>query len=106
MNPNWNETKYILLNNLNEVLTLTAKDWNEVRKDADLGSINFDLASLKDDGQQENIVSPVMLDGKARGELKFDAIYFPVLTPKTIDGVLEVLPETRESLSLLLRSFH
>lgn len=70
------------------------RDWNEHRKDTDLGIANFDLNSLREDGQQEGITSAIVLEGKSRGELKFDAVYFPVLVPKKIDGVDEVMPTT------------
>ncbi|KDE05686.1 hypothetical protein MVLG_03920 [Microbotryum lychnidis-dioicae p1A1 Lamole] len=94
--PHWNETKYILLNNLNESLTMTIKDWNEHRADSDLGTASFDLKSLMEDGQQEGINADVIFDGKARGVIKFDAIYFPVLTAKKLpDGAVETIPETK-----------
>ncbi|SCV70224.1 BQ2448_1618 [Microbotryum intermedium] len=93
--PHWNETKYILLNNLNESLTMTVKDWNEHRADSDLGTASFDLKSLMEDGQQEGVNTDVIFDGKARGVIKFDAIYFPVLTAKKLpDGTVETIPET------------
>lgn len=96
-NPRWNETKYILLNNLNDMLSLNIKDWNEHRPDSDLGIVHFDLKSLLEDGQQENKLLDAILDGKPRGQLKIDAIYFPVLTPKKlVDGTLDVIPETSE----------
>lgn len=95
--PRWNETKYILLNNLNENLTMTIMDWNEHRPDADLGVASFDLKSLMEDGQQENVSSDVIYDGKARGAIKFDAVYYPVLKENKLpDGTVEPVPETSE----------
>lgn len=95
MTPHWNETKYILLNNLNDVLSLSVKDWNDHRPDSELGICNFDLKSLAEDGQQENKSGDIILDGKARGQLKFDAIYYPIITPKKLaDGTQELIPET------------
>lgn len=72
--PHWNETKYILLNNLNENLAMTIMDWNEHRPDSDLGVTNFDLKSLAEDGQQEGLMGDVIFDGKARGQIKYDAV--------------------------------
>lgn len=96
--PHWNETKYILLNNLNENLTMTVMDWNEHRPDSDLGLVNFDLKSLMEDGQQEGILGDVIFDGKPRGQIKYDVVYNPVLKAKKLpDGTLETIPETSTS---------
>ncbi|KAK4700199.1 hypothetical protein P7C70_g6053, partial [Phenoliferia sp. Uapishka_3] len=94
--PHWNETKFILLQNLNETLTMVVRDWNEHRPDSDLGTANFDLKSLVEDGQQEGVTTEVMLDGKSRGQIKFDAIYCPVLKPKKLaDGTEEPIPDSK-----------
>lgn len=91
----WNETKFILLNNLNETLTMVVKDWNEHRPDSDLGTANFDLKTLVEDGQQEGVTAEVMFDGKSRGAIKFDAVYCPVLKPKKLaDGTEEPIPDS------------
>lgn len=101
--PQWNETKYILLNNLNDALTMTIKDWNEHRPDSDLGVASFDLKSLADDGQQENVSSDIVYDGKPRGQLKFDAVYFPVLKESKLpDGTVEPIPETKSGVVRLV----
>ncbi|KAM0750754.1 tricalbin [Meredithblackwellia eburnea MCA 4105] len=95
-NPVWNETKFILLNNLNEMLTLVVKDWNEHRPDSDLGTANFDLKSLETDGQQEGVQTEVLHDGKPRGQIRFDAVYCPVLqAKKRPDGTEEPIPESK-----------
>jgi Ca2+-dependent lipid-binding protein len=96
--PNWNETHYLLLNSTTGILSLGIKDWNEHRADSELGIVNFDLASLHEDGQQEGINGEVILDGKARGTVRFDAVYYPILTQKKLaDGTEEPIPETSES---------
>ncbi|GAA5874962.1 hypothetical protein JCM1840_007163 [Sporobolomyces johnsonii] len=94
--PHWKaETKYLLLNNLNDTLTMTVFDWNEHRPDNDIGTVNFDLKLLEKDGEQIGKTGDVIFDGKARGQLKFDAVYYPVLQPKKQpDGTLEPVPET------------
>ena len=70
-------------------------DWNERLKDDTIGIANFDLKSLAEDGQQEGLSVPIMHEGKPRGELKFDAVYYPVLTPiKLADGTEDPVPET------------
>ncbi|GAA5849255.1 hypothetical protein JCM8547_006494 [Rhodosporidiobolus lusitaniae] len=93
--PHWNETHYLLLNTLNDTLTLTLWDWNETRKDSDLGTVTFDLKSLADDGEQPGLTGDVIYDGKPRGQVKFDVNYFPVLKEKKgPDGTVEPVPET------------
>ncbi|KAI5478145.1 hypothetical protein MNV49_005409 [Pseudohyphozyma bogoriensis] len=95
-NPQWNETKFILLKNLNDPLLLSVMDWNEHRPDNSIGMVTFDTKTLAEDGQQEGQNGEVMHDGKQRGNVKFDAVFFPVLVPKKLpDGSDEVIPETR-----------
>jgi hypothetical protein len=99
--PQWNESKFLLVNSLNEILTMDVYDYNDHRKDTELGSGSFDLQSLQDDAEQEDLVSEVMLGGKPRGTLKFDLRFFPVMkTVEGPDGTEEPLPESSESSSL------
>jgi len=45
--PHWNETLYVLLNSLNDVLTLEALDFNgKFKKDGNLGTAHFNLKTL------------------------------------------------------------
>lgn len=90
-NPTWMETKFILINSLHESLTLNLYDYNDHRKDALLGTASFDMAQLQDDATCENINSTLLLDGKERGELRYDVSYYPVLKPD--EGETEV-PDT------------
>jgi Ca2+-dependent lipid-binding protein len=70
-------------------------DWNEHRKDNELGTANFDLKALEESPEQEGVVGVVMNDGKERGQLVFDINYFPVIKPKKLDdGTEEPVPET------------
>ncbi|KAF8525146.1 tricalbin [Hysterangium stoloniferum] len=92
--PTWHETKFLLINSLNDVLTLTLMDYNEHRKDSDLGFATFELSKLKDDATLEGITSPIVKDGKDRGELRFDVSFYPVLVPTKVDGKDEPVPET------------
>jgi len=101
-NPTWNEVKFILIKNLTEQLTFNVFDFNDHRKDYEMGTATFELAALDQDGTQENIIVPVMKDGKDRGELLVDISYFPVLKPKLIDGVEEPLPETKTGIVRLV----
>ena len=73
-------------------------DYNDVRKDTDLGLASFDLKTLNDDAEQEDLVADVMLQGKPRGTIKFDLKFFPVLKPsKAEDGTEEPLPESSKT---------
>ncbi|GAA5958373.1 hypothetical protein JCM3765_004810 [Sporobolomyces pararoseus] len=94
--PRWkNETKYILLNNLNETLTMTVFDENLNRSDSNCGVTLFDLKTLEQDGEQTDVSGEIQLEGKPRGRIRFDAVFSPVLIPKKLpDGTLEPVPET------------
>lgn len=94
-NPSWNETQFILINSLADILNLTLWDQNDHRGDSDLGTVTQELATLSDDAEQEGIVGRVLQGGKDRGELRYDLSFFPVLKPqKAADGTMEPLPET------------
>ena len=93
--PRWNETKTILINSLNDALSLQIFDFNEIRKDRLLGIANFDLKQLEEDCEYENVTGQIMDNAKPRGEVIFDVRYYPVLRPKKReDGTEEPLPET------------
>lgn len=94
--PRWkNETKYILLNNLNESLTMTVFDENSNRSDSNCGIASFDLKTLEEDAEQTDVSGEVQLEGKSRGRIRFDAVFSPVLTAKKLpDGTVEPVPET------------
>ncbi|KAG5353458.1 hypothetical protein C0989_006615 [Termitomyces sp. Mn162] len=89
-NPTWNETKFVLVNSLQESLVLTVWDYNDHRKDFLMGSTSFELSKLLEDATQEDIHAVILKDGKDRGELKYDVSYYPVL--EAAEG--EQLPET------------
>ncbi|GEM08900.1 tricalbin [Rhodotorula toruloides] len=96
--PHWQETHFVLLNTLNDALTMKVFDYNDHRPDSDLGTVSFDLKSLADDGEQPDLIGEVILDGKPRGQVRYDLNYYPVLKPtKLADGTLEPVPETSES---------
>lgn len=76
------ETKFLLVNNLSEMLNLNVYDFNDHRKNTLLGTASFELAKLQDDATQEGIHSPILKDGKDRGELRYDISYYPVLKPE------------------------
>lgn len=57
-------------------------DYNDHRKDGLLSSASFPFEKLIEDPTQENIVSPLLKDGKERGELRYDVNYFSCLEPE------------------------
>ncbi|KAL7422727.1 Tricalbin-2 [Cryptotrichosporon argae] len=94
-NPSWQESHFILINTLADVLNLSLYDYNDHRPDNLLGAVTHELATLGEDAEQEGIVGKIIGGGKDRGELRYDLSYFPVLQPaKAADGTLEPLPET------------
>ncbi|KAK0198528.1 C2 domain-containing protein [Armillaria mellea] len=81
-NPTWMETKFILINNLTESLVFNLYDYNDHRKNTLLGSSTFELMRLQEDATLEGLASQLLMDGKERGELRYDVSFFPVLTPE------------------------
>ena len=93
--PRWNETLYIILTSLNDSLTLQVFDWNEYRKDKELGTATFPLDQLEAQSEHENLQLEVMANGKARGIVQADVRYFPVMEGRKLeDGTMEPPPES------------
>lgn len=89
-NPKWNETHFVLLNNLNDMLCFQVMDRNSGRNDAEVGVANL---SLKDVEESQNAIEGlnlvVLRSGKPVGEIKADVRYFPVSKPeKKEDGTV------------------
>ena len=94
-NPRWNETIYIILVSLVDTLTFQIYDWNEYRKDKELGIATFALDNLEQAADHENLQLEVMANGKARGILQADVRFFPVLEGRKLeDGNMEAAPES------------
>ena len=85
-NPRWNETLYIIITNFTDALTLAAFDYNEVRKDKELGLATFPLDRLERQDEHENLQLEVLSSGKARGVLQADIRFFPVLESPKVEG--------------------
>lgn len=93
-NPRWNETHYIIVTSFNDSLDIEVFDWNEFRKDKDLGTASFPLENVEEVFEHENERLEVKSAGKARGAVMCDIRFFPVMEPiKSEDGVEEPLPE-------------
>jgi len=84
------ETKYLLVNSLEETLFLQLWDYNDHRKDNLMGFTTFELSKLRDDASQEDIRSNLLSDGKEKGEVRYDVSYYPVLDlnekPEALDS--------------------
>lgn len=95
-NPVWNETKYVLINNLSETLTLTIFDFNDIRKDKLIGSANIPLETLESKPDQENLSGEIQDGSKSRGGINYELHWFPVLEGRKLDdGTVEPAPESR-----------
>ena len=92
------ETKFLLVNSLQESLVLNVMDYNDHRQNTLLGSASFGLDVLEQDATQEDISRPILKDGKDRGELRFEVNFYPVISlSKTSEGTVQKLPETSTS---------
>lgn len=94
-NPRWNETKYLLVNKLTDVVEMDIFDFNDFRKDKLIGTASLPLESLPEKPDQTGISLEVLEDGKSRGTLDCEVHWFPVLEGRTLeDGTVEPPPDT------------
>ena len=99
-NPRWNETKYVIVTSFNDVLTLQTFDYNEYRKDKELGTASFPLERVQELTEYENEQLEVMANGKARGVISSDIRFFPVLEGRDLpDGKKEPPPESNTGIA-------
>lgn len=99
-NPKWNETKYAIVTSFNDSLTLQVFDYNEFRKDKDLGTATFPLERFRQVTEYENEQLEVKANGKARGLLATDLRFFPVLEGRVLpDGKKEPPPESNTGIA-------
>ncbi|KAI9841404.1 MAG: hypothetical protein M1837_000737 [Sclerophora amabilis] len=99
-NPRWNETKFVIVTNLQDSLTLPVNDFNEYRKDKHLGTATFALEQLEQDPEHENLQLEVMANGKPRGIVQADVRFFQVLAGRKLDdGTEEAAPESNTGIA-------
>lgn len=99
-NPRWNQTIHVIITSLTDALTLQVYDWNEYRKDKELGVGTFALDQLEVDTEHENLRLEVMANGKPRGVLQADIRFFPVLEGRRLeDGSQEEPPESNTGIA-------
>lgn len=93
--PTYKETKFLLLKDLQGLLTLTLFDYNGNRPDTRLGVTNVDLSTLAENPEPGQLNKAVMYNEKQHGSVQFSMSYYPVLKPETAeDGTPLPLPET------------
>lgn len=81
-NPVWNETKYLLLNDLNQKLTITCFDFNDLRKDTLIGNVEISLQEMLQNPVMENVSSDLMNGLRSKGKLTYSMHWFPVIKEK------------------------
>jgi len=94
-NPRWNETTNIIITSLKDSLDIPVYDWNEYRKDREIGRCTFPLERFQDHDEYENLQLEVKLNGKPKGAIQCDLRFFPVLgETKLQDGTVLPPPES------------
>ncbi|KAK5165778.1 Tricalbin-2 [Saxophila tyrrhenica] len=91
-NPRWNETVNVILTSLREPLTIQVYDYNEYRKDKELGAATFNLEQIETDPEHENQQLEVIANGRPRGVVQCDIRFFPVLEGQKVEGGPDVPP--------------
>lgn len=98
--PRWNETVNVIVTSLKDSLTIHVYDWNEYRKDKDLGLATFPLEQLEQEDEFENQHLVLMANGRERGIVQADIRFFPVLqSAKLEDGTEEPPPESNTGIA-------
>ncbi|KAI9488020.1 C2 domain-containing protein [Zychaea mexicana] len=103
MKPDWNETRFLLLNNLNAqlCLELCSQTKNPDAEDDRVATGYFDLRELDDEDryEQEGLDLALLHKGNAISDLKVDMRYFPVSKPvKHEDGTVDPAPESNSAI--------
>jgi Ca2+-dependent lipid-binding protein len=91
-NPRWNETVNVILTSLREPLTIQVYDYNEYRKDKELGIATFNLDQLEADPEHENQQLEVLSGGRQRGVVQCDIRFFPVIEGQKMEDGTEIPP--------------
>lgn len=92
--PRWNETIYVIITSFSDTLTISPYDWNEFRKDKELGTATFALDKLEQEPEHESLYLEVLASGRTRGSIHADIRFFPVLEGRKLEtGEIEPAPE-------------
>lgn len=92
--PRWGDTVYVIITSFADALTIHPYDWNEFRRDKELGTATFALDRLEEHPEHESIYLDVMASGRNRGVIHADVRFFPVLEGRQLEnGETEPPPE-------------
>jgi Ca2+-dependent lipid-binding protein len=92
--PRWEETLYVLITSLTDTLMVHVYDYNDLRKDRELGAAAFALEPLGREPEHENLQLDILDRGRSRGTLHADVRYYPVLSGRRLaNGQTEPPPE-------------
>lgn len=99
-NPRWGDVIYVIITSFADALTLQVYDYNEYRKDKELGTATFALDQLEQATDHENLRLEVMANGKPRGLIQANVNFFPVLEGRKLeDGSTEAPPESNTGIA-------
>lgn len=99
-NPRWNQTFNLIITSLKDNVTMQVFDFNEYRKDKELGIATFPLSKLENEMHHENLHLEVMGAGRARGIVEADVRFFPVLEGESLpDGAIGLAPESNTGIA-------
>ncbi|CAL5869238.1 uncharacterized protein PFLUO_LOCUS3466 [Penicillium psychrofluorescens] len=90
--PRWNETIYVIITSFSDTLSIVPYDWNEYRKDKELGTAAFALDKLEQEPTQEGLYLEVQSSGRSRGAVHCDIRFFPVIEAAKSDTGEELPP--------------
>ncbi|KAH3663453.1 hypothetical protein WICMUC_005979 [Wickerhamomyces mucosus] len=99
LKPTWDETVYILVNNFTDPLTITVFDYNEDRKDKNIGNLQLDMNVISSTPVDKNRIGQFLRNSKPVGELLYDYEFFPTLEEtKLADGSSQPPPDLNTGL--------
>ncbi|SCU97823.1 LAFA_0G13520g1_1 [Lachancea sp. 'fantastica'] len=81
--PRWNETKYVLVNSLDQKLFLKCYDFNDVRRDTLIGKTEYNLSQLFQTAAVTGQKAKLISGGRTRGTLHYDLHWLPVVQQDT-----------------------
>ncbi|CAO3663290.1 unnamed protein product [Rhizopus stolonifer] len=102
LSPAWNETRFLMLNNLHSLLSIELRSSRPGLKDRRLGTANFDLSKLDGDGEseQEELNLPLLRNGKYTSDLRLGLRYLPISKPiKRSDGTIKAAEESNSGVA-------
>ncbi|ORX59741.1 hypothetical protein DM01DRAFT_1333202 [Hesseltinella vesiculosa] len=99
--PQWNETHFLMVNNLSAQLCMELRSHYPNIKDRRLATAQFDLRQMDDQDhrEQEGLDLLMLNSGKSVSDLRLDIRYLPVSKPvKRLDGTVEPALESNSGI--------